>query len=67
MLLVREPPEGLLLRSDWLQFVAAHIFPTDDPVQPVYDGLPGGTGRYSNEFPLMQETMEMRDEDDVVL
>lgn len=65
MLLVREPPEDLQLRPDWLAFVAAHIFPTDDPVQPAYEGLPGGTRRHANELPLKQETMEMRDEDEV--
>lgn len=65
MLLVRDPPKDLVLRSGWLEFVAAHIFPTDDPVEPAYEGLPGGTNRHTNEFPLKQETMEMRDEDEV--
>lgn len=64
MLLVREPPEDVQLRPGWLEFVAAHVFPTDDPVLPAYDGLPSGTRRQANELPLMQETMEMRDESD---
>lgn len=63
MLLVREPPGNLQLRPDWLQFVAAHIFPTSDPVQPVYDGLPGNTQCLANELPLMQETIEMREDE----
>lgn len=66
MLLVRQPPEDLQLRPNWLEFVAAHVFPTDDPIQPSYEGLPGGTGRHSDELPLKQETMEMRDEADEI-
>jgi hypothetical protein len=61
VLLVTVPPDDVTLRKEWIEFVGAQIFPTDDPVIPTYE-LPSGTNLQADELPFAQETIELIDE-----
>jgi hypothetical protein len=62
VLLITAPPGDVEIRTHWREFIAAHIFPTDEPVQPTYE-LPAGTNLRTGEMPFMQQTVEVLDED----
>jgi len=64
MLTVTEPPSDVTMPSGWLEFLVAHVLPSDEPVQRAYTDLPAGTNLQSNELPLIQESMETHDEED---
>jgi hypothetical protein len=64
LLLIRKPPPGLSLPKGWQQIVAEQVFPTGDPFKATND-LPGGTNIRPDELPLLQETIELRDDNDL--
>lgn len=64
LLLVAAPPTDVTVRDDWREFVLHRIFPSDEPIMPAFGGLPAGTNREPDELPFVQETIELRDEDE---